>query len=282
MTDLQSWNDLAELDEYVPENNLLLIDGNNLAYRFLNRQNHDNYGEEYIRTVKSLGKSYKAKRIIVCFDFGKSYYRIELHDKYKGTRKKPTEPEEIEKFERFFGCLNDLIDNDFPLEYYKMRGVEADDLITFFTMKEQKKYEHIWIVSSDKDLYQLLDEDISIFNLYSRREITIDTLLEDRGITPDEFLLAKIIAGDSSDNIIGIEGIGDKRSADLARTHINLTKLMLALPIKKSSKYIKNLNAGKKQLALNEKLINLKKYNKEAVKAGKNGNEDWKILNDNI
>ncbi len=280
MSEMQSWNDLAELDGYDPEDNLLLIDGNNLAYRWLNRKNYDDYGDEYITTVKSLAKSYKAERIIVLYDFGKSYFRMDLHDEYKGTRKKPKEPEEIAKYEAFFNCLNSLVEDDFPIEFYKMRGVEADDLIAFFTLNNQHRYDHIWIVSSDKDLYQLLSDKVSIFNLYSRREVTTDSLLEDRGITPDEFLLAKIIEGDTSDNITGIAGIGEKRSSALAREYKDLKSLMLALPIKKQSKFIKNLNEGKQILILNEQLINLTKYNEKAIKAGKHGDDYWETLNE--
>ncbi len=280
MSELQSWNDLADLDGYEPEDNLLLIDGNNLAYRWLNRKNYDDYGDEYIKTVRSLAKSYRAERIIICYDYGKSYYRMDIYDEYKATRKKPKEPEEIAKYEAFFNCLNNLVEDDFPIEFYKMRGVEADDLIAFFALNNQKKYEHIWIISSDKDLYQLLSDKVSIFNLYSRREITIDTLLEDRGITPDEFLLAKIIEGDTGDNINGIAGIGEKRSSILAREYKDFKSLMVALPIKKQSKYIKNLNEGKQILILNEKLINLTRYNEKAVKAGKHGDEYWETLNE--
>ena len=86
MTDIKGWNDLAAVQDQLGEkNNLLIIDGNNLAYRWIQRKNYNHFEEDYHRTIESLGKSYKADKIIICFDFGKSYYRIELADGYKST-----------------------------------------------------------------------------------------------------------------------------------------------------------------------------------------------------
>lgn len=275
---MQSWNDLASLEPREDSNNLLILDGNNLAYRWIGRKNYDDYSEDFILTIKSLAKSYNAIRVIVAFDFGKSYYRKELLEKYKDNRKKPETEEESKKYDDFFGCLNDTIDL-LPMEYYKMRGVEADDIIAYLTTHLTMKYDHIWVVSSDKDLHQLINDSVSIFNLYSRKEITVDSLLEDRGLSPDEMLLAKIIAGDKGDNIDGVAGIGDKRSADLAREYKDLATLMLALPIKKKAKFIQNLNKSKDILKINSKLINLKKYHETAILAGKEGEKYMEELN---
>jgi DNA polymerase-1 len=278
---MKSWNDIIDLESYEPSNNLLLVDGNNVAYRFINRANYNSFGEEYIRTIKSLAKSYMAKRAIVCFDFGKSYYRMSIYDRYKFNRQKPDDPAEAKKYDEFFSCLNETIE-EFPMEHYKFRGIEADDLISFFSMNLKEKYENIWIVSSDRDLYQLLDDNVNIFNMYSRKEINADTLLEENGVTTDEYLLAKIIQGDAGDNIPGVDGIGPKRSEALAREFKTFPDLMLSLPIKRSSQYIKNLNNSKEKLILNEKLISLKKYNEVAIRAGKEGDEYWKKLNESI
>ena len=69
----KSWNDLADLQEpdYSDYNNLLIIDANNLSYRWLQRPNYGSFGPDFIRTIQSLSKSYEAARTIVCFDFGK-------------------------------------------------------------------------------------------------------------------------------------------------------------------------------------------------------------------
>ena len=276
----KSWNDLADLQEpdYSNYNNLLIVDANNLSYRWLQRPNYDSFGADFIRTIQSLSKSYEAARTIVCFDFGKSYYRMDMHEEYKGTRKKPQEEEEIKKYEAFFAVLNDLPDQ-LDEEVLKFRGVEADDILALITQNVSDKYDHTWIVSSDKDLIQLVDENVSIFNIFGRKEVTKQSLHEDLGLVPSEFMLSRIIEGDKSDNIIGIEGIGPKRAQTLAKEYKTLPNLLDALPIKGRAKYIQNLNAGVDTLIRNEKLINLKKYCEEAIVSGKEGEKPLAELN---
>lgn len=276
----KSWNDLADLQEpdYSNYNNLLIVDANNLSYRWLQRPNYDSFGADFIRTIQSLSKSYEAARTIVCFDFGKSYYRMDMHEEYKGTRKKPQEEEEIKKYEAFFAVLNDLPDQ-LDEEVLKFRGVEADDILAWITQNVSDKYDHTWIVSSDKDLIQLVDENVSIFNIFGRKEVTKQSLHEDLGLVPSEFMLSRIIEGDKSDNIIGIEGIGPKRAQTLAKEYKTLPNLLDALPIKGRAKYIQNLNAGVDTLIRNEKLINLKKYCEEAIVSGKEGEKPLAELN---
>lgn len=270
----KSWNDLADLQEpdYSTYNNLLIVDANNLSYRWLQRPNYASFDADFIRTIQSLAKSYEAARTIVCFDFGKSYYRMDMHEEYKGTRKKPQEEEEIKKYEEFFAVLNALPEQ-LDDEVLKFRGVEADDILAWITQNISERYDHTWIISSDRDLYQLIDENVSIFNIFGRKEVTLQTLTEDFEVTPSEYMLSRVIEGDKSDNILGIEGIGPKRAQALAREYKTLDNLLEALPIKGRSKYISNLNAGRDQLIRNEKLINLKKYCIEAICAGKEGEE---------
>ena len=126
-------------------------------------------------------------------------------------------------------------------------------------------------------MYQLIDDNISIFNIFSRKEVTIQTLEDDLEITPSQYMLSRIIEGDKSDNILGIEGIGPKRAQTLAKEYETLDNLLEALPIKGRSKYIQNLNAGRDQLIRNEKLINLKQYCVEAICAGKEGEWGWGV-----
>ena len=272
MNDTKSWNDLDALQtpDYTNYNNLLLIDGNNLSYRWLQRPNHNNFSHEYIRTVSSLAKSYEASRTIVCFDFGKSYYRMDMSEEYKANRKKPKEEDEIKRYDAFFEVLNNLPDilDD---EVLKFRGVEADDILANLVMRYENdnKYDHIWLVSSDRDLHQLISEKTSIFNIFGRREVTLETMYEDLELNPSLYLLSRIIEGDKSDNILGVEGIGPKRAQALAKQYKNLHNLLEALPVKGRAKYIQNLNVSKDLLIRNEKMINLKRYNEEALDAAK-------------
>jgi len=278
----KSWNDLAEVETIKSQpKSLLLIDGNNLAYRWLHRKNYNSFQEDYLRTVDSLAGSYNAEKTIVCFDFGKSYYRMELLDSYKGNRTKPQEEEEQKHYEEFFACLND-IPQMLPHQTLKFRGLEADDIITYLVLNLSSKYEHTWIVTSDRDMYQLIDDNVSIFNIFSRKEIDIASFYETYDLAPDEYLFSRILEGDKSDNIIGVEGIGPKRAQQLAKEFKTLENLMSSLPLKGKSKYIQNLNISKETLLKNEKLISLKKYNNQVILAAKDGTEVWEVLCETI
>ena len=200
-----------------------------------------------------------------------------MHNEYKGTRKKPQDEDEAKRYEEFFAVLNEL-PNQLDDEVLKFRGVEADDILAWITQNVSDRYDHTWIVSSDRDLYQLINDNVSIFNIFGRKEVTLQTLSEDFQVTPSEYMLSRIIEGDKSDNILGIEGIGPKRAQGLAREYKTLDSLLEALPLKGRSKYIQNLNAGHDQLVRNEKLINLKKYCVDAICAGKLGEEPLERL----
>lgn len=274
----KTWDDLVDVENQKTQpKSLLLIDGNNLAYRWLQRKNYNSFQEDYLRTIESLSKSYNAERTIVCFDFGKSYYRMELLDSYKGNRIKPKEEEEQKHYEEFFTCLND-IPNMLPYQTLKFRGLEADDIITFLTQNISPNYEHTWIVTSDRDMYQLLSDRISIFNIFSKKEIDIAYFLETYNLVPEEYLFSRILEGDKSDNIIGVEGVGPKRAQQLAKEYKTLDNLLKALPLKGKSKYISNLNSSKEKLLINEQLISLKKYNQKVIDCSKDGKEVWNVL----
>jgi DNA polymerase-1 len=127
-------------------------------------------------------------------------------------------------------------------------------------------------------MYQLLSDKVSIFNIFSRKEIDFNIFLEEFKLTPEEYLFSRILEGDKSDNILGVEGIGPKRAQQLAKEYKTLDNLIKSLPIKGKAKYINNLNASKEKLLVNEQLISLKKYNQKVVDYAKDGKEVWEVL----
>jgi DNA polymerase-1 len=127
-------------------------------------------------------------------------------------------------------------------------------------------------------MYQLISEDISIFNIFSKKEIDLASFYETYSMKPEEYLFSRILEGDKSDNILGVEGIGPKRAQQLAKEYTTLDKLLKALPLKGKAKYISNLNASKEKLVINEQLISLKKYNQKIIDYAKDGKEVWNVL----
>ena len=199
-----------------------------------------------------------------------------LEARVSRSRSTPKEEEEAKKYDDFFAVLNNLPDE--LDESLKFRGIAADDILTFVVDKLSINYEHTWIIISDRDLYQLIDNNVSVYNIFGRKEITKDILQETFDVTPDEYLLSRIIEGDKSDNIQGVEGIGPKRAQGLAREYKTLEALIEAFPINGRAKYIHNLNMSKDILYRNEKLVNLKKYNLDALTSGKYGDEPLDVL----
>jgi len=286
MSSLKTFGQLAGIEEEVVDElgnttrvaipqkaktNLLIIDGNNLGYRYLKRKNFNAFQDDYIRTIESLANSYHCKDVLVAYDFGKSQFRKSIFPEYKANR--TIAEEDKEHYEQFFAELNKTSE-ELPFPKVRLFGVEADDLIAYFILELYEHFKEVWVVSSDRDLYQLLKGNVHIFNLFSRKEITQQSLFDEKGIKTHEHLLAKIIQGDAGDNIKGIEGIGEVRGQALAKTYQgSLERLIQALPLKGKSKYIQNLNAGIDILKRNEKLVNLSGYNKEIISFG--GNEKY-------
>lgn len=265
-----TWNDLAELEENkLEEKNLLLIDANNVAFRYLHRPNFDSFSDDYIRTISSLGKSYSSIRTICCFDVGASAYRKTIFPEYKQNRKVERSEEDQARFTAFFNCLKDTTEI-LPFEHYKFKGIEADDIITYLVLQLKSQYDNVWVVSSDRDLYQLLDNNVHIFNLFSRKEMTVELLDDQFGLTPSQYLDSRIIEGDKSDNILGIEGIGQKRSQGLIKEYGDLESLRNVLPLKGRAKYIQNLNAGAETLNLNKRLMDLTTHMQDAIDMSEN------------
>ena len=139
------------------ENTLMVVDALNLAFRYKHSGATD-FAEDYLRTVVSLQKSYKASRVILACDQGSSSYRKAIYPEYKQNRKDKFETQtEAEKaafqlfFEDFQAALAHITENtQYPV--IKFQGVEADDIAAYIVNKKSKlPLENIWLVSSDKD-----------------------------------------------------------------------------------------------------------------------------------
>lgn len=237
---------------------LLLVDALNLAFRYKHKRVRD-FAADYVRTVESFAKSYSCGRVIICADKGQSSYRKEIYPEYKGNRaekyKNQTE-EEAKAFQEFledFEATMELIVHRFPL--LRFQGVEADDIIA--SICQMTKNTRIWIISTDRDLDQLVNENVSRFCYYTRKEITIDTFEAKYDCTPEQYISKKVLQGDSGDNVPGIPLVGEKRAASLIRQYGSAFDLYDSLPLEGKAKYIQNINAFKDQLLVNYELMDL-------------------------
>lgn len=268
------------LDRVVEENNLIIIDALNLAYRW-KRAGSRHFSKEYIRTIDSLKKSYKAKYVIITCDKGSSSYRKSIYSQYKGNRaEKYAEQSELEKelTRLFFEDFNEALEHikqDTPYKVIMYQGVEADDLASYLVKRLKNTLNKIWLISSDGDWDLLLADNVSRFSYVTRKEYTLENWDKNHDYTHDEYLSIKCIIGDaanSGDNIRGVPDVGPKRALELVRKYGSALDIVDALPISSSLKYIKNLNSCGELILLNYQLIDLVSYSELAI--GKSNLED--------
>jgi 5'-3' exonuclease len=250
-----------------PGNNLLVVDGLNLAFRY-KYANKKVFAQDYINTIGSLANSYKANRIVVLGDGGSSY-REGIYPDYKGNRKelreKQTEQEAIDfedflnEFQRAFEQLGEMYTT------FRFKGVEADDIAAYIVKHFPGKFDHIWLMSSDKDWDLLIDENVSRFSYVTRKEITLENWAEHYDYPLEEHISIKVLQGDKGDNIPGVSGVGIKRAISLVETYGSALDIYEILPIDSKYKYMQNLNEFGDTILLNYQLMDLITYCEEAI-----------------
>jgi 5'-3' exonuclease len=249
-------------------NNLMIVDGLNLAFRY-KHANKKVFSLEYLEMVRSLARSYESKDIIILGDGGSSY-RKAIFPNYKGNREelraKQTE-EEAQDFREFleeFDKTLQLLNRSYKT--FKFMGVEADDIAAYLVQILKSKYDHIWLISSDKDWDLLVDDKVSRFSYRTRKETTKENWNEHYAYDPEDHISIKVLMGDKGDNVPGVDGIGEKRAYTIIKEYgPTAFDIYDSLPIESKYKYIQNLNNFKEQLLLNYQLMDLKSYAEEAI-----------------
>lgn len=254
------------------DNSLMIVDSLNLAFRYKHAK-ATNFAVDYMRTIQSLQKSYKCKKLIIAGDMGSSSYRKAIYPEYKQNRKDKyvdQTDEEREEFEEFFKEVQEILtmyeeEGKYPVARFP--GVEADDIAAYITSK-RKKYalDQIWLISSDRDWGLLIDEGVSQFSYVTRKEFTIDNWSKHYDFSRDEYISIKCLMGDSGDNVLGVPGIGPKRALALVQEYGSTYDIIASLPITSKYKYISALNEfGADNLMLNYKLMDLVTHCEEAI-----------------
>lgn len=254
----------------LPVENILVVDAMNLAFRW-KHQGSDRFVDDYVKTVQSLARSYNCGTIVIAADKGGSQYRKEIYEDYKANRKElyandtPEQKEASRKFFDEYERAMEECDKRFTLLRYS--GVEADDIAAYIVkLRGELGFDHIWLISSDRDWDLLIGKHVSRFSTVTRKEQTLDTW--DYDVPPEMYLSYKCLIGDKGDNIPGAEGIGPKRATSLIEQYGNVFDIYDALPISGTAKYITSLNNFKDGLLVNVELMDLVTYSEEAI--GKN------------
>lgn len=251
------------------EKTLMIVDALNLAFRYKHSGARD-FAEDYLRTVESLKKSYKASWVIIAADQGSSSYRKNIYPLYKQNRKdkydQQTEAERAE-FELFFEDFTstlELLAEHYPV--LRFPGVEADDIAAYIVGKKRRlPVEQIWLMSSDKDWDLLIKPGVGRFSYVTRKEVTWENWNDHYAFEPEQYISVKCLMGDSGDNVPGVPGIGPKRAQQLVEEYGTAWDIINSIPLAGRYKYIQAINEYKEQLQVNYQLMDLVTYCNDAI-----------------
>ncbi len=210
---------------------VMLIDGSSLIYRAFfalpNLSNNDGvmtngvYG--FLTMYRNAFDKYKPDYVLVAFDRSSKTFRNEEYADYKATRDKT--PNELSYQ---FGILKDVLDS-MGVKYTDLDGFEADDIVGTYARMAKEAGDEAVLITGDRDYLQLVDEDIIVYltkkGVSDTVEYTVEKIEEEYGITPKQLIDVKGLMGDKSDNIPGVDGIGEKRALDFIRKYGSIENL---------------------------------------------------------
>ena len=189
---------------------------------------------------------------LVLFDAKRQNYRNEIYPEYKANRIE-TPPDLIPQFKIIREAVDAL-----NLNYLEMEGYEADDLIATFSKKAKHEGIDVTIVSADKDLMQLMQEGVELYDPMKDKFYTDADVKEKFGVTPDRVIDVQALAGDTTDNIPGIPGIGIKTAAELVNQFGSLEAVLENASYIKQNKRRETVLANIDKAELSLKLVTLK------------------------
>lgn len=188
----------------------------------------------------------------VIFDAGSITFRNDIYDEYKANRSET--PEDLIPQ---FPLVRDAT-RAFGAQSIEMEGYEADDLIATYARQAEALGARVTIISSDKDLMQLVTEQISMLDTMKNRAIGIAEVVEKFGVPPEKVIDIQSLAGDSVDNVPGVPGIGVKTAALLINEYGDLDTLLERAGEIKQNRRRENLIEFAEQARISRDLVTLK------------------------
>lgn len=204
------------------------------------------------KLLQDLRDGERPSHLAVIFDAAKKTFRNDIYPEYKAHR--PPAPEDLIPQ---FAIIREAVEA-FGVKALEMPGYEADDLIATYTHEARAKGWDVTIVSSDKDLMQLVDQGTSLYDSMKNKRVTIDGVHEKFGVGPDRVIDVQALAGDSADNVPGVPGIGVKTAALLINEFGDLDQLLERAGEIKQTKRRENLIDFADQARISRQLVTLK------------------------
>ena len=250
----------------IAPNPLVLVDGSSYLYRAfhafppLTNSAGEPTGAMYgvLNMLKSLISQVQPSHIAVVFDAKGKTFRDEMFEQYKSHR--PPMPDDLRKQ---IQPLHDII-RALGIPLLVIEGVEADDVIGTLAVAASKANKKVLISTGDKDMAQLMDDNIMLINTMNNTLLDREAVIEKYGIPPELIIDYLALMGDSADNIPGVAGVGEKTALGLlqgigsmAEIYANLDKVA-ELPIRGAKKLGDKLLAEKEMADLSYRLATIK------------------------
>ncbi|MCX8085197.1 MAG: DNA polymerase [Calditerrivibrio sp.] len=238
---------------------LIVVDGHSIAYKIFyktpplynSKKVPTSLIHSFLNLIISLKERYSDAKIIVVFDAKGETFRHNMFSQYKANRSKSPEDltVQVEYLKKIIPALG--------FELYSKDGFEADDII--FTLAVNAK-EDVFLVTKDKDLAQIVSEKIRILDYQTGEILDAEKVKEKYGVTPDQIVDFLALTGDSSDNIPGVKGVGEKTALSLIQEFGSLEGIYDNLDKLKSSVRLK-LEEDKASAFLSRELVRLRAIN---------------------
>lgn len=239
---------------------VMLIDGSSLIFRAFfalpNLSNNDGvmtngvYG--FLTMYRNAFDKYKPDYVLVAFDRSSKTFRNDEYKDYKANRDKT--PNELSYQ---FGILKDVLDS-MGVKYTDLDGFEADDIVGTYARMAKEAGDRAVLITGDRDYLQLVDDDILVYltkkGVSDTVEYTVEKIEEEYGITPKQLIDVKGLMGDKSDNIPGVDGIGEKRALDFIRKYGSIENLYDNLDDISGKKTKENLENGEAVAYMSKKI----------------------------
>jgi DNA polymerase-1 len=250
------------------KNKLLLVDGNSVAFRaffalhnslerFKNKNGlHTNAIYAFNNMFENVMAKENPTHVLVAFDAGKTTFRTEFYAEYKAGRSKT--PGE---FKEQMPYIRELL-TGLGVKYYELDNYEADDIIGTLANKVSKEEFDVVVLSGDRDLTQLATDsikvDITIKGVSDIESYTPEHVAEKYdGLTPNQIIDMKGLAGDASDNIPGVTKIGEKTAIKLLKEYGSVEGIYENIDKLKASKMKENLINDKEQAFMSKRLATI-------------------------
>ena len=198
-----------------------------------------------------LSEDMEGENILVVFDAARTTFRNTIYKEYKANRSEPPE-ELVPQFDLIKKATTAI-----GLKSLEVENYEADDIIATYVKIAKKENIETLVISSDKDLMQLIQDGVSLYDPMKNIKIGPEAVLEKFGVSPDKVIDVQALAGDSSDNVPGVPGIGVKTASQLINEYGSLEKLLDNASSIKQEKRRESLLNNAELAIVSKKLVSL-------------------------